>query len=492
MKILLSFIGNNDCYPYERPGTLVTALSERDFDHVCLLYNDDRYLAPAQDITLYCKDQFPDLAISLHNAPAIDPIDYNLVYPSMYAAVRNITGRFGNADYTVSLTSGTPTMHACWIFLVKGGVIDARLIQISREAGISDVSLELEDFPNIERVDAVKAEMTRLSRENRRLKKRLELDHDAIIGVSPEIQKVKDQIGVFAGADVPVFIHGETGTGKELAAEAIHHNGPRKDRPFIPVNCGAISEHLFESEFFGHKKGAFTGAIKDKEGVFNQADGGTVFLDEVAELPPEMQVKLLRVLGNGMFTPVGAVKAEQADVRIISATNRDIGALVRDGGFREDLFYRLVVARISMPPLARRREDRLLLANHFLEGLNRKYGGRKVLGKAAADLIQSYHWPGNVRQLKNALEAAYVYPGDAIEAENFHIFEISSGQSSEIEIPDGGVDLNNDILPRYYRAALEKSGGNAAEAARLLGLKAHTFRARLKTVEGKNIDHIGK
>jgi DNA-binding NtrC family response regulator len=133
-----------------------------------------------------------------------------------------------------------------------------------------------------------------------------------------------------------------------------------------------------------------------------------------------------------------------------------------------------------MPPLARREEDRLLLANYFLDGLNRKYGERKVLGKAAADLIRSYHWPGNVRQLKNALEAAYVYPSERIDADNFHIFEVPDVPSAEISIPDGGVDLNNDILPRYYRAALEKSGGNAAEAARLLGLKSHTFRARLK------------
>ncbi len=488
MKILLSFIGNNDCRPFEKPGPLITALHEVALDRLCLLYNHDRYLKPAQEIFRYAREHFPALQISLHAAPAVDPIDYNLVYPAMYSAARQVRERFGHADYTVAVTSGTPTMHACWIFLVKGGVIDAELIQISRESGISAVSLELDDFPQIQEIDLIKTEMTRLSRENRRLKSRLELDHDPIVGQSPEILKVKEQIGIFSDTEIPVFIHGETGTGKELVAEAIHSNSRRREGAFISVNCGAISPHLFESEFFGHKKGAFTGANADRAGVFKAADRGTVFLDEVGDLPAEMQVKLLRVIETGNFTPLGSVRSEHSDVRLISATNKDIAEQVRKNAFREDLFYRLVVAQVEMPRLRDRGGDKVLLAEHFLESLNRKYGGRKRLEKGAMDRIMGYHWPGNVRQLKNVLEAAFAYPGDEILADNMRILEIRAEEPARVYIPDGGIDLNNEVLPRYYRAALEKSGGNAAHAAKLLGLKAHTFRARLKALGGKDFD----
>ncbi len=479
MKILLTFIGNNDSYPDESPGAIVSVLRQRKFDRMYLLYNKDNYLEAGDRIRLWCKINFPDMKVQYQSATADNPTDYNIVYPAMYRAVKEILKKNRNAEYIISLTSGTPAMHACWIFLQKGGVIDAELIQVSREGVISDICLDLDDFPEIQQVSEIKAEITRLSRENQALKSRLKPDDDPIIGESPGILKVKDQIRMFSDKDIPVFIRGESGTGKELVADAVHYNSPRKEKSLIRVNCGAISPELFESEFFGHKKGAFTDAVSDKSGYFKEADRGTLFLDEIADLPQFMQVKLLRVLDNGSFVPVGGKKEEKADVRIISATNKDLRKMVRDGSFREDLFYRLVHTEILIPPLRDRGNDSLLIAQHIVEQLNRKHEKRKVLDKSAADLILKYRWHGNVRQMKNCLETAFVFPGELITAENMHIIDIGAERQTVL-IPDEGIDLDNEIIPKYYEAALGKTGGNRAQAAGLLKIGPHTFRARLK------------
>ena len=477
-KILLTFIGNNDCYTGERPGVILSVLKEMSFDKVYLLYNSDKYLKPASDILKYCRKHHPEVKI-LYKATLIEnPTDYNTVYPAMYKSVREILDENGKADYTISITSGTPTMHACWIFLQQGGVIQAKLIQVQRETGISDVNFNLDDFPEIKQVDRVKAELTKLSRENRLLKSR-DLAYDNIIGECPEILQIKDQIKLFADSDISVFIHGESGTGKELVAEALHYNSSRKEKPFIKVNCGAISPELFESEFFGHKKGSFTGAVADKEGKFKLADCGTIFLDEICDLPDYMQTKLLRVLQEGTFIPVGGIKEEKVDVRILSATNKDIMEQVRRKIFREDLFYRLVSCKIYLPPLRTRGNDKILLSNYLVEKFNRKQGKNKFLSQSAINLINVNPWQGNIRQLQNAIEAAFVYPGNEIKAEHLNIIDFDKS-SDFIEIPGEGFDFDAEIVPKYYKAALQKTGGNAEKAARLLGLKPHTFRARLR------------
>lgn len=484
MQILLSFIGENDCYPFERKGAILSILAKRHFDKVYLLYNKEKYLKPASDINRYCEQYFPQISVAYKEAPAVNPTDYNTVYPAMYKAVVEITKENKNAEYTISLTSGTPTMHACWIFLQQGGVIKANLIQVSRERIISEVDFNLDDFPQIQKVNEIKTEISRLARENVQLKNRLQLQHDNIIGECPAILKVKEQIQIFSEAPIPIFITGETGTGKELVAEAIHYNSQRKEYQFIPINCGAIPEHLFESELFGHKKGAFTGAIADKPGKFELADKGTIFLDEVAELPPDMQVKLLRVLQEGTFIPVGETREFHADVRVISATNQDIKQHVKDGKFREDLFYRLVHTEIKLPPLRQRGDDVILIANHLLQQMNFKYNTKKIITESAVKKIINYHYPGNIRQLKNSLEAAYFQAENSILPEHLNFIDIDH-ITTRIEIPDSGIDLENDIIPQYYQAALEKTNGNAEQAARLLNLAPHTFRARLRKLNGK-------
>lgn len=481
-SILLSFIGNNDCQPRTSPGAILRILEGMAFDRVYLLYNHERYLEPAAELTEYCRNRFPDIEIRLKSALAQNPTDYNTVYPAMFQAVSAILEEAPQADYTISLTSGTPVMHACWIFLQQGGVIPARLIQVSRESGLETVSFSLDDFPQIEQPEAIKAEMTRLARENRALRGRMEQGFDSIIGQSRAIARMKARIRTFAQADIPVLIRGETGTGKELVAKALHYNSHRKDRPLIPVNCGAIASELAESAFFGHKKGAFTGAVSDQPGFIRQADGGTLFLDEIGEMPLALQVKLLRFLDYGAFVPVGQTREQVADVRVIAASHRDLSREVREKRFREDLFYRLASVEISVPPLRDRGEDKALLARHFLAELNARYHGRKRLGTSALQRILSHPWPGNVRQLKGALEAAYLAASEEVTDEDIRIVEVDRHLAAVV-LPEEGVDLNNEVLPAYYRAAMERTGGNAEQAARLLGLKPHTFRARLKAMQ---------
>lgn len=481
-EILLTFIGNNDCYPNDKPGAILTLLKKHSFNKMYLLYNNDQYLKPASEILKYCEKHYPDLKVHYQSAPSENPTDYSTVYPAMYGAVKEILKENKKAKYTISLSSGTPTMHACWIFLKYGEVIDAKLIQVSRESGVQEVNLDLDDFPEIKKVETVKAELTRLARENVQLKNQLKRVDHHIIGESPSIIRVKEQIQLLATASIPVFISGESGTGKELVAEALHYSSLKREKPLVKINCGAIPKDLFESEFFGHKKGAFTGAIADKIGKFKSADTGSIFLDEVGDLPLEMQAKLLRVIQDGTFMPVGAVTEEKIDVRIISATNHDIRKMVSEGKFREDLFYRLVHAEIELPPLRQRGNDKVLIAHYILGGLNEKYRQDKKLDDGALKKILSNEWQGNIRQLKNTLETAFIYPGEVIKAEHLNIIDIST-KAPSIEIPDEGVDLDNDIIPRYYDAALSRTNGNADKAAKLLGLKPPAFRARLRKLK---------
>lgn len=479
MKILLTFIGNNDCYPNEKPGAVLSILSQVQFDKVYLFYNNDRFLKSASELNKYCKTHFPTVQICYKEVPAVNPTEYNIVYPAMYAAVKAVQRENQKASYTISLTSGTPTMHSCWIFLVKGRIIDADMIQISRDGVISDVSLELDDFPQINAVEEIKTTLTRLSRENKKLKEKFSSTLSDFIGESAQISKIKEEIKLVADTDLPVFISGESGTGKELVASNIHFSSSRKEKIFLPVNCGAIPENLIESELFGHLKGSFTGATADKEGLFECADGGTIFLDEIGDLPLTIQVKLLRVIESGEFKPVGSSIGIQVDVRIISATNKNIRELVKTGDFREDLFYRIVNIEIELPPLRMRGTDKILIANTILQDLNVHKGLNKKFEQSALDLILEYSWPGNIRQLKNTVKTAYIYSSSSISAEHMHIIEIEPA-GFNIVIPDEGLDLDNTVIPAYYEAALKKTGGNAESAAKLLGIKPHTFRARLK------------
>ena len=308
-----------------------------------------------------------------------------------------------------------------------------------------------------------------------------ELTVNELIGNSPPMQQVKDIIGKVAVTDSPVLIEGESGTGKELVAAAIHRLSDRAKMPFIPVNCSAIPADLLESEFFGHVRGAFSGAVADALGLFRGANQGTIFLDEIAELPPALQVKLLRVLQEMQVRPVGSTKAYPVDVRVIAATNRNLEQAMTEGSFRQDLFYRLNVVRISLPPLRERRDDIPALVNHFLRRFNRRFR-RDVRGIAAEALsaLQAYEFPGNVRELENTVERAYAM--GAREQINLSDLSILGRPSSVIPAATTAkpIPTLGEVEKELILKALGVFKNDKEAAARALGISRRTIYRRLK------------
>jgi len=334
-------------------------------------------------------------------------------------------------------------------------------------------------------------EHTRLKEENRLLKQSLgqHFDRRNIIGQSPAMISLLETVAQVAPSEATVLITGDSGTGKELIAGAIHFNSHRKDGPFIKLNCAAITETLLESELFGHEKGAFTGAERRKEGRFFQAHGGSLFLDEVSEMSLTMQVKLLRVLQEREFTRVGGESTIQVDVRMMAATNKNLPELIRQGEFREDLYYRLNVVGLEIPPLKKRREDIPLLAQHFLEIFAAR-NKKEIKGYTprAMDHLVRYDWPGNVRELMNAVERAVVLSqADFLSEKDFTII-----RGSEVNHSDSGPDMAvgsmvldgatplEEVEKTTILNTLEASGGNKSEAARRLGITRKTLHKKLK------------
>ena len=310
-----------------------------------------------------------------------------------------------------------------------------------------------------------------------------ELTVNELIGNSPPMQRVKEIIGKVAVTDSPVLVEGESGTGKELVAAAIHRLSSRAKRPFIPVNCSAIPGDLLESEFFGHVRGAFTGAVSDALGLFRGANEGTIFLDEIAELPPALQVKLLRVLQEMQVRPVGSTRAYPVDVRVIAATNRNLEKAMTDGTFRQDLFYRLNVVRVHLAPLRERREDVLPLINHFMRRFNRRFRRdvRGVSPDALASLTE-YGFPGNVRELENLVERAY-----AMGARNqITLGDLPSltrsGNPADIAPSDSATAIPklSDVEKSLILKALAALNDDKEAAARALGISRRTIYRRLK------------
>lgn len=307
---------------------------------------------------------------------------------------------------------------------------------------------------------------------------------DPLLGISPPIQQLRRQIGKLARSQAPIYISGESGTGKELVARRIHALGPRAEQPFVPVNCGAIPSELMESEFFGHRKGSFSGAVADKPGLFQAAHAGTLFLDEVADLPMAMQVKLLRAIQEKAVRPVGTQQEESVDVRLLCATHKDLAAEVAAERFRQDLFYRLNVIELHVPPLRQRREDIPLLCDHILSRLaERNQRPQPRLNSACLERLCIYRFPGNVRELENVLERAFTLcEGNALQADDIHL---SGGPSSGDDQPDlTQIDSLEDYLDQIERQAitqaLEETRWNKTAAAKRLGLTFRSLRYRLK------------
>jgi two-component system response regulator HydG len=354
------------------------------------------------------------------------------------------------------------------------------------KAGAYDYLTKPLDFEVLKLGLARALEHSGLKVENAALKSKLSADYELenIIGKSRPMKALVEMLAMVAPSEATVLITGESGTGKELIAKSIHHNSPRKDRPLVVVNCAALSETLLESELFGHEKGAFTGADRRREGRFKQADRGTIFLDEIGETSAAMQAKLLRVIQEREIQRVGGDETLSVDVRILAATNQNLEEAVENGRFREDLFYRLNVVTLRIPPLRERTDDIPLLAQHFLE----KYAGKnrknvKGFSPLAMDLLLKYGWPGNVRELENTIERAVILLPDEHITEKELPSNITEHFTDKGDSPTTTASANRpleEVEREAILATLEDSGGNKSETARRLGINRKTLHKKLK------------
>jgi DNA-binding NtrC family response regulator len=326
-------------------------------------------------------------------------------------------------------------------------------------------------------------ETSQLRREVRTLRSSQEREYgfDAIIGASPAMQQIKSLLARVASSPAStVLLTGETGTGKDLAAKAIHYNSSRASRSFVNITCSALPEQLLESELFGHERGAFTDARQQKRGLLETADGGTVFLDEIGEMTAALQAKLLRFLEEKTFKRVGGLADMRVDVRVVAATNRDLEEEVKAGKFREDLFYRLQVMPIRLPPRRERRGDIPLLANYFIDRFNGEFRKRvRGLSPAATEVLQHYAWPGNVRELRNAIERAMLLiDREWLEPDEFTTLT-RTVTPTQFRLPAEGVNLD-EVERQLLTQALERAGGNQTQAAQLLGINRDQVRYRIE------------
>lgn len=495
-SVLVAWLGKTDLRaPTESEsvgqGPIAQALASRDFDEIFLLSDyDDKLVQP------YLKwlKGLTKTRVEVLPRKLSSPTNFGEIYESAVRGVEQALGEAKDARLSFHLSPGTPAMAAVWIILGKTR-FPAELIESSREHGVRTASvpfdLSAEFLPDL------------LREQDERLK------HIAT-GAPPEAPEFADIIHKslvmsrlierarrVAVRSVPVLIEGESGTGKELLARAIHRASPRRDRTFIAVNCGAIPPELVESELFGHKKGSFTGASADRKGHFKEANGGTLFLDELGELPGPAQVKLLRAIQEGEIVPLGESKPVKVDVRIVAATNRTLTEEIASGRFREDLFYRLAVAVLKLPPLRERQGDVGMLIDHLLVQVNREAQSEpgfreKKLSVGARNLLLSHPWPGNVRELGNTLRRAVIWSdGAAISSEDVREALLPVAKSTRPEVlgrPLGGGfnlrDLLKEVARHYLERAMDEAQGNKTKATELVGLPSYqTLTNWLKTYE---------
>lgn len=513
MNILLTFAGVRDPFNAEMiqgintDGPVLSCLKERSFATI-YVFTTPNTLANSRSLQTEIGKRWLGIRTSVIFIDIPDPTDYEALYLHMFRHSQTIMASHKKDEprYFIATASGTPQMQTIWFLLSQSGVIPATLLKITpprflrpSQKAVAEINLSLNSFP---RITLPSPETLEIAATYLR-KEKLEAERDELvrefsglqmIGKSLALTKVIDTVRAAARYDSAVLIQGETGTGKELVAKAIHFNSDRQAEPLMVVNCAAIPETLVESELFGHEKGAFTGATQQKKGKFELAEGGTIFLDEIGDMPLPAQAKILRVLQDKAITRVGGEKTIRADVRIIAATNRNLAAFISEGKFREDLYYRLKVIDIPMPALRERTEDITLLVEYFLDRHNARYRQQKQLSREAMRRILSYSWPGNIRELENAVERAFVLSKGSVIKDDDLPPEITSpislppgntdqSNSLIIPIPHEGLDLDarlHDLEKTCYEEAIKVKDGNREAAARLLNIKPHTFRKRAK------------
>lgn len=517
MSVLLSFVGNRDPYPEtdEEYGPLLSLLQARRYDQAYLFCTGSQYLERARMVAETAESLQDSCRFRFTTMELDSPIDYVEILSKLKARVDQVQQelRAKSCRYFVLLDPGTPQMQTAWFLLAKSGELQATLLQgiPPRFAGgaykIKEVDLASEVLPEVRLSEArpagidgsvasaaeagtVLAEAPAGTPAEERAAW-IDLEQgQRIIGQEPGFLEVLENAHKVAGYDVSVLIRGETGTGKELIARFIHERSNRAGAPFASVNCAAIGPALAESELFGHLKGAFTGADRDRPGKFRSADTGTILLDEVGDLPAEIQPKLLRVLENKTLIPVGADREITVDVRILAATNQDLERLIEEGRFRRDLYQRLNQVTLQLPPLRERRIDIPLLVRAFLARWNTQYKEEKRITEEAMRFLLEYPWPGNVRELQNSVSSMCAMTNSDTVSEEMLPPAIQAHFNREPVVREIAADLPSDglnlkallfqIERQFYFKALEAAGGNREQAAKLLGLNAPAFRKALR------------
>ncbi|MFD2645579.1 sigma-54 interaction domain-containing protein [Pseudomonas japonica] len=474
-RTLICWVGGNDLKASDggEVGPILSTLRAVPFERLELLCS-----YPAERVEPYLEwlRSNIDVAIEPHYVSLSSPVHFPDIHEVAHAHLQRLSD--GAADLSILLSPGTPAMQAIWILLGKTRY-PATFYQSSLEQGVQEVVVPFEIAA--EYVPAANAIPDDKLLQLAGAQAPVNAAFDSIVTQSERMLVLKSQAQILAQKQVPVLIYGETGTGKELFARAIHNAGPRSSRPFIALNCGAIPPELIDSTLFGHCKGAFTGAIANRAGVFEQAHGGTLFLDEFGELEADAQVRLLRVLQEGVVTPVGGSRDIRVNVRLITATHRNLMQAVAEEGFREDLFYRVAVGVLHLPPLREREGDLLLLADTLLKEITRQdetLKGKRISAEAKK-LILRHAWKGNVRELQSTLLRAVLWcSSDVVGALDIEqaLFQLPKNRQDSI-IPElsQGVDLQeiiSDLARRYVREALSVTAHNKTRAAALLGLKS--------------------
>ena len=486
-KVLVSWIGHTDLRAPEESeavgvGPVAQALVAGSYDDAFLVTDHEGETVRRYVRWLEAHDS--GCAIQVLHEHLTGPTDFGEIYTAAVRACETaLAGRVGATSLTFHLSPGTPAMAAVWIILAKTR-FPAELIESSRQHGVRTASvpfdISAEFLPDL---------LRRPDRELERLSAGLPPEapeFDTIVHRGRVMHRAILRARRVAPRSVPVLIEGETGTGKELIARAIHRASPRRERPFVSVNCGALAPEIVESELFGHEKGAFTGADRLRTGYFEAADGGTLFLDEIGELPAPAQVKLLRALQEGKVVRVGATRPIGVDVRVVAATNRTLTEEVAENRFREDLYYRLAVAVLKLPPLRERTGDLGLLVDRLLDQINEESAHdpgyrKKELSASARNILLRHSWPGNVRELLNTLRRAAIWSdGETIEAEDVREAILPAPRDQGHEILDRALgegfslpDVLANVARHYLTRAMEEAAGNKSRAADLVGLASY-------------------
>ncbi len=505
MNMLFTFVGNRDPFVEggEEYGPVLAHLASAPYGRVYLSYTGPEYLERARSVEEIAKGETENRNFKFIDLALDSPVDYEEIYGKLRRAVKKIgeSSDVACAERTVLLDPGTPQMQTSWFLLVKSGEFTARMVQgvPPRFAGgaykVRTVDLNSSILPTISTAAPASRggpnilfQSEKPSSAEREEGPYISFSQTRMIGSSPAFTKALEQAERAAPYDtVTVLLRGATGTGKGLFARYIHEQSPRGDKPFTQLNCSAMSTTLIESELFGHRKGSFTGADTDRLGKFRSADGGTIFLDEIGDLPPEIQPKLLKVIEEKRLSPVGEDLEYTVDVRIVAATNKDLDAEVEAGSFRQDLYERLKQIVIFLPPLSERPEDIPKLVNHFLDKWNRTYKEAKKLSAACWERLLDYHWPGNIREVENVIINLCASCKDGEIGPEFLNPALRAGAGGgdggfsvgEITLPENGIDVKaflHQAERQFFEKALETAGGNKETAARLLGLNGPAFR----------------